>query len=218
MEDGMGQSMVQQEGERLRKLCEEGAKQEEEERAGQPEGKVITITPGWIAAAGCAIVFIGFIICLANNGGGTGAPPVKSAEITGGIMIGVPVLCGVIAVMAAVTRESQRLAEQHRAWLDSMPPEQRQAVIRAEQAAAWAATAVAAAAMWEHHKRVDAKNTQTVVHGFGNRTERYYDQQPEPPASAGWDPTASTNELLQRSHDIRQANRAFRDENFGPWR
>jgi hypothetical protein len=79
--------------------------------------------------------------------------------LRGAFFIAAPLLALALRVIAAIAKDA---AAEHRccqSWKATLTPEQRAAVEVAETAAA----AAAAIAMWEHHKRVDAGLTSSVM-------------------------------------------------------
>jgi len=89
------------------------------------------------------IVITGIIICLAGSGGGTGAPPNKSAEIPGAIMIIVPLLIAIIAAIKGIIQSAVQESRRYAAWKRTLTP-QEQAAVRAAETAAIVAASVAA--------------------------------------------------------------------------
>src|SRR5258706_16328040 len=91
--------------------------------------------------------------------------------MTGGLMIGIPVFlwgAGVAAgLLGFMIDEGKRLAAARKAMLARMTPQERQAYLLAETATLMAGAEILHHRMRETHKRVSARNTQTVLHGFG---------------------------------------------------
>jgi hypothetical protein len=77
----------------------------------------------------------------------------------GAVFIALPVIAPAIVVVAGITRAVATEHRRYREWKAALTPEQRAAVGLAEAAALTAA----AIAMWEHHKRVDARLTSSVM-------------------------------------------------------
>jgi hypothetical protein len=53
--------------------------------------------------------------------------------------------------------------DQHHRWISQFPPEQQAQIRRAEKAAAWGAIAAGSIALHEHHKRVSAQLSASVM-------------------------------------------------------
>jgi len=82
----------------------------------------------------------------------------------GAFFLALPLLAGAAWLLAAILRAAATEHQRYRAWKASLTPEKRAAVELAETAAA----ATAAIAMWEHHKRVDAWLTSSVMGAGGH--------------------------------------------------
>ncbi len=86
-------------------------------------------------------------------------------------MIGIPVFLWGAGIAAALLgfmiEEDKKLAAARKAMLARMNPEERQAYLLAETATLMAGAEFLHHRMRETHKRVSARNTQTVLHGFG---------------------------------------------------
>src|SRR5258706_5855084 len=95
--------------------------------------------PAWMIIVSAVSVLIGAIICFAYNGGWTGTPPDKNMEITGGLMIGIPVFLWGAGIAAALLgfmiEEGKKLAGERKAMLARMTPQERSAYLAAETAA-----------------------------------------------------------------------------------
>ena len=126
----------------------------------------------------------------------------------GAFFVALPVIALAIVVIAAIAKAAAAEHRRYREWKASLPPEQRAAVELAEAAAA----AAAAIAMWEHHKRVDARLSASVMGraplnnvqaGVMNASARImarsqYGQQPPPPTGA--DPMTTDSQALIAWH------------------
>ena len=168
--------------------------------------------PAWMIIVSAVSVLIGAIICFAYSGGGTGTPPDKNMEITGGLMIGIPVFLWGAGIAAALLgfmiEEGKKLAAARKAMLARMTPQERQAYLLAETATLMAGAEILHHRMRETHKRVSARNTQTVLHGFGPTLAPPAPQAPQPPVSfpgpASGDPTDSSMDLLAQARRNRE--------------
>src|SRR5258706_4230176 len=157
-----------------------------------PYGEIIDTRPvrkgvaAWMIIVSAASVLIGIIICFIGRGDSMGAPPDKNLEIIGGLMIGIPVFIWGAGIAAALLgfmiEEGKKLAAARKAMLARMTPQERQAYLLAETATLMAGAEILHHRMRETHKRVSARNTQTVLHGFGPTLAPPAPQAPQPPA------------------------------------
>jgi hypothetical protein len=111
--------------------------------------------------AACAVALAGGIALELTHTNDT-APGAAGPIILGILLILAAVATPVIAVLIVIGQEASK---SHRAWLAAHPPSQRERIRRAEQAAAWTATGVAAVAMHEHHKRESARLAESAWGG-----------------------------------------------------
>ena len=166
----------------------------------------------WLSVAGTSIV-TGVFLALVGD---PGNPYSNSALIGLGVaLIVLPILAGIIAVIVMVAQDTMRA---HREWISKFPPGQQASIRQAEKAALWGAMAVGAVALHEHHKRTDARLTESVLHGSpqSQRTRanhRAWQEQRDRNARAAQPapPGDGTARLLGHSAAIRQAQATWRD-------
>ncbi|MGH3403810.1 MAG: hypothetical protein ACRDRJ_15125 [Streptosporangiaceae bacterium] len=77
----------------------------------------------------------------------------------GTVFILLPLIIGAVRVLVTLMRAAAGEHQRYRAWKASLTPEQRAAVELAEAAVAGAA----AVAMWEHHRRADARLSASAM-------------------------------------------------------
>ena len=130
----------------------------------------------------------------------------------GVVMIVATILFAAIWMIVEIAKHAQAT---HAAWLAQHTPEQIAQIRKAERAALWAGTAVAAVALHEHNKRTNAALTESVMHG-SPQSQR--SDATQAAFQASWDAseakrtqqspavdeqTAATHRLLARSAALR---------------
>jgi len=122
----------------------------------------------------------------------------------GAFFLALPLIVGVAWLLAAIVRTAAAEHQRYRAWKARLTPEQRAAVELAE-----AAATAAVVAMWEHHKRTDARLTSSVMGRTmpdghtprpSQRIEAYRQQAPLAPGPVAQDPTAASQAVIARHH------------------
>jgi hypothetical protein len=108
--------------------------------------------------------------------------------LRGAFFIAAPLLALALRVIAAIAKDAAAEYRCCQSWKATLTPEQRAAVELAETAAA----AAAAIAMWEHHKRVDARLTSGVM------GRMMPDGHTPCGRWTGWRPTASRKRCVSR--------------------
>jgi Na+-transporting methylmalonyl-CoA/oxaloacetate decarboxylase gamma subunit len=121
----------------------------------------------WLLGGSASVVF-GVFLALGGalqSNGGTGASANFKMIFTGVIMILMPLLAGAIWMIVMITKDT--LAA-HARWLAQHTPEQQAQIRKAERAALWAGTAVAAVALHEHNKHT---REATIAAAQANRAD-----------------------------------------------
>jgi hypothetical protein len=123
----------------------------------------------WVLAAAFALGIIVTIIGVEMIPPGSGGPPTAAKVVvaTGLTLVIASLLIAAgwiaVAVISAALKERRR----YRAWKATLTPEELNLVRMAEAAAMFATGVALHHKMRAHHKAVNARLTDTQVHGFG---------------------------------------------------
>jgi hypothetical protein len=175
----------------------------------------------WISGSAMASVALG--VFLISRGNHLSAQDYNYDVIPwgfwGSFFMALPVIAGAIWLGAAVVRAAAAERQRYRAWKATLAPEQRMAVELSETAALTAA----AVAWHQHHKRLDARLSASVmgqaplnrVHAgmmdvSASMMTRSQCEQPTP--SADTDPmTAASQAVIARRHPLSTAGRSAQE-------